>query len=391
MPLVRSFNVPAGLRKATPAAYASKRFFRSDLVGTDVYRQHKKDDCAEIRAMEYADPLPPTVKVAVTGGAGAIGYSLLFRIASGEMFGKRQRVQIRCLELPMAMNALQGVAMELTDCAFPMLDGIFCTDDMNRAFDDIDYALLVGSKPRGPGMERGDLIRDNGAIFEKTGKALNKWARKSARIVVVGNPCNTNCLIAANNAPNIPMENFSAMTRLDHDRSLGQLAKKAKCSVKDIEKFCIWGNHSPTMYPDISNCTIKGQSAMEALKAANPSDDMEKWYKEDFMPTIQQRGAAIIKARGASSAASAANAGLMHARDLELGTNGSWQSMAVHSNGEYGVAKDLFFSYPVTTEGGNWKIVSDVPELSAFSQEKIKATEKELLAERDFVAKLLPN
>lgn len=380
-------------RRAVPSSTvaASKRFFRSDLPGTDVYRQHIKDECAEIRAGEYVDPLPPTVKVAVTGAAGNIGYSMLFRIASGELFGKRQRVQIRALELPFAMDALQGVAMEITDCAFPTMDGIFSTDDMDRAFDDIDYCLLVGSKPRGKGQERGDLIKENGAIFEKTGKALNKWARKSCRVVTVGNPCNTNCLIAANNAPDIPIENFSAMTRLDHDRSLGQLAKKAKCSVTDIQKFCIWGNHSPTMYPDLTYCTIKGVPAMDALKAANPGEDIDAWYKNEFMPTIQQRGAAIIAARGSSSAASAANAGLMHARDLELGTGSNWQSMAVCSNGEYGVAPGLFFSYPVTTENGNWSIVPNLPALTPFQQEKIKLTEKELLEERNFVSNLLPN
>merc|ERR1719411_397014 len=212
--------------------------------------------------------MPPTVKVAVTGGAGAIGYSLLFRVASGELFGKKQRVQIRCLELPFAMDSLRGVAMELSDCAFPLLDGIYCTDDPERCFDDVDAALLVGSKPRGPGMERGDLLRENGAIFTGIGKALNKFARKSVKVTVVGNPANTNCLIAANNAPDIPLENFTAMTRLDHDRGLAQLAKKAQCSVSDIEGFCIWGNHSSTMYPDVSNAKINGKPVLEALKAA---------------------------------------------------------------------------------------------------------------------------
>lgn len=386
MTLLRRLSARRGLTAA------NKRFFRSDLAGTDVYRQHKKDEAAEIRAGEYTDPLPPTVKVAVTGAAGAIGYSMLFRIASGELFGKRQRVQLRCLELPFAMNQLQGVAMELTDCAFPMLDGIFSTDDMGRAFEDVDYCLLVGSKPRGPGMERADLLTENGAIFTGVGKALNEYARSCVRVVTLGNPCNTNCLIAANNAPDIPMENFSAMTRLDHDRGLGQLAAKAKCSVNDIQKFCIWGNHSPTMYPDLSNCLIKGVPAMDALKTANPGEDMEKWYNEDFLPTVQKRGAAIIQARGASSAASAANAGLAHARDWEMGTGGAWTSMAVHSNGEYGVAPGLFFSYPVVTnQGGTYEIQNNLPKLSAFSEEMIKKTEKELLEERDIVAKLLPN
>lgn len=370
-------------------AGVQKRFFRSDLIGTDAYRQVRKDDLAEIRAQEYIDPMAPTVKVAVTGGAGAIGYSMLFRIASGELFGKRQRVQIRALELPFALEALRGVAMELNDCAFPLLDGMLCTDDPDRAFEDIDYALLVGSKPRGPGMERGDLIKANGEIFAKTGKSLNQFARPCAKVVVVGNPCNTNCLIAANNAPNIPPENFSAMTRLDHDRGLGQLAKKANCSVSDIKDFCIWGNHSPTMYPDISNATIKGRSVMDTLSQANAGEDMQKWYTDDFIPTIQQRGAAIIKARGASSAASAANAALMHARDLELGTNGARQSMAVLSNGEYGITKGLYYSFPVTTSDSNYKIVEGLT-VTQFSEAKMKATEKELLAERDTVAHLLP-
>jgi len=369
---------------------SGKRFFRSDLVGTDVYRSHKKGPLEEMRAMEYTDPMPPTVKVAVTGGAGAIGYSLLFRIASGEMFGKRQRVQLRVLELPMAIEALRGVAMELQDCAFPLLDGVFCSDDPARVFDDVDYAMLVGSKPRGPGMERGDLIKENGVIFESTGKALNKHARNCVKVVVVGNPCNTNCLITANNAPDIPRENFTAMTRLDHDRGLAQLAKQAKCEVGDISDFCIWGNHSATMYPDISNCKINGTPALESLKAANAGEDQQAWYEGTFIPKIQQRGASIIEARGASSAASAANAALMHARDWELGTSGRIQSMAVESNGEYGITAGLWYSYPVTTSDSQYKIVQGVP-VGTFSEQKMKATEKELLTERDFVAKMLPN
>jgi len=367
-----------------------KRFFRSDLVGTDVYRSHKKGPLEELRAMEYTDPMPPTVKVAVTGGAGAIGYSLLFRIASGEMFGKRQRVQIRALELPVAIEALRGVAMELQDCAFPLLDGVFCSDDPARVFEDVDYAMLVGSRPRGPGMERADLIKANGVIFESTGKVLNQVARKCVKVVVVGNPCNTNCLIAANNAPDIPRENFTAMTRLDHDRGLAQLAKRAQCDIGDISDFCIWGNHSASMYPDISNCKINGKPAMDGLKAANSGEDQQTWYETTFIPTIQQRGAAIIEARGASSAASAANAALMHARDWELGTSGKTQSMAVESKGEYGIASGLWYSFPVTTEDSEYKVIEGLP-VSAFSEEKMKATEKELLAERDVVAKMLPN
>jgi len=381
-----------GLVNTPYLARVGTRGFRSDLIGTDVWRQYNKDELAEIRAeQEYATGMAPTVKVAITGAAGAIGYSLLFRVASGELFGKRQRVQIRCLELPFAMDSLKGVAMELQDCAFPLLDGIYCTDDAERCFDDIDVALLVGSKPRGPGMERGDLLRENGAIFTGIGQALNKFARKSVKVTTVGNPANTNCLIAANNAPDIPLENFSAMTRLDHDRGMGQLAKKAGVSVKDVDDFCIWGNHSPTMYPDVSRCTIQGRKALSYLAGTVGSDqDVNKWYTDEFIPTVQQRGAAIINARGASSAASAGNACLMHARDWELGTNGKVTSMAVASNGEYGISKGLFFSYPVRCANSNWSIVQGL-EIDAFSQEKLKKTEAELISERDAVRQYLPN
>jgi len=385
--LKRGLNVTGLIRPS------QVRCFRSDILGTDIFRVHHKDELTAIRAeREYCNGgMQETVKVAVTGGAGAIGYSLLFRIASGEMFGKKQRVQIRCVELPFAMDSLRGVAMELQDCAFPLLDGVFCTDDAERGFEDIDYALLVGSKPRGPGMERADLLKQNGAIFTGIGGALNKWARKSCKVVVVGNPANTNCLIAANNAPDIPIENFTAMTRLDHDRGLGQLAKKAGVNIKQVKDFCIWGNHSPTMYPDISRCTIGGQSAMQALSAAHPDEDMQQWYTGEFMPCVQQRGAAIINARGASSAASAGNACLMHARDWELGTGGGVTSMAIPSNGEYDVTPGLFFSYPVTTqEGGAYKIVQNL-NIDDFSRQMIKKTENELLSERDAVAEYLPH
>merc|ERR1719192_2092329 len=333
--------------------------------------------------------MPSTVKVAVTGGAGAIGYSLLFRIASGELFGKRQRVQIRVLELPFAMDSMKGVAMELQDCAFPLCDGVYCTDDPERCFEDIDVALLVGSKPRGPGMERADLLKANGAIFTSIGQALNKFARPSVKVTVVGNPANTNCLIAANNAPDIPMENFTAMTRLDHDRGMGQLAKKAGCSVKDVQDFCIWGNHSPTMYPDVSRCTIKGTQALRALKTANANEDINKWYNDEFIPTVQQRGAAIINARGASSAASAGNACLMHARDWELGTNGKVTSMAVASNGEYDITPGLFYSFLVRCADSEWSIVSGL-DIDEFSRAKMKKTEDELKAERYAVKEYLP-
>lgn len=326
----------------------------------------------------------------MTGGAGAIGYSLLFRIASGEVFGKNQRVQLRVVELPFAMDALTGVAMELQDCGFPLLEGVFCTDDLARGFEDIDVALLVGSKPRGPGMERGDLLKENGAIFSQVGRALNSYARKCVKVTVVGNPANTNCLIAANNAPDIPIENFTAMTRLDHDRGLAQLAKKSGCKVTDIDNFMIWGNHSPTMYPDISNCNILGKPALEHLAAANPNEDVKKWYTDTFIPEVQQRGAAIIKARGASSAASAANACIAHNRDWELGSGGNTVSMAYCSNGEYGVTKGLFYSYPVKCENEKYNLVDGL-KIDAFGQDKMKVTEKELLSERDAVSKCLPN
>jgi len=382
----------AVLRSSRVASQGSVRTFRSDLVGTDVWRQHGKDEFAFSRAQEYENFRPETVKVAVTGAAGAIGYSLLFRIASGEMFGKNQRVQIRAIELPFAMESLRGVAMELQDCAFPLLEGVLCTDDLARGFDDVDVALLVGSKPRGKGQERGDLIKENGLIFAPTGKALNKYARDCVKVVTVGNPANTNCLIAASNAPDIPRENFTAMTRLDHDRALGELAKKAGCLVTDIQNFCIWGNHSPTMFPDLSNATIKGVKAMDALAAANAGEDMQKWYTESFIPTVQQRGAAIIEARGASSAASAANACLAHARDWESPTYKNWLSMAVPSEGNsYGVPDGLMFSFPVTVENEQYKIVEGLPKFDAFAQQKIEATTKELLQERDFVSNLLPN
>jgi len=366
----------------------SVRCFRSDLTGTDVYRSHQKDDLAEQRAMnEYVNVKPSTIKVAVTGAAGAIGYSLLFRLASGEVFGKNQRVQIRCVELPFAMNPLKGVAMELQDCSFPLLDGVFCTDDAERGFEDIDVALLVGSQPRKDGMERADLLKINGGIFTGLGRALNKWARPSVKVTVVGNPANTNCLIASANAPDIPVENFSAMTRLDHDRGIGQLAKMGGVPSKTINDFCIWGNHSSTMYPDITRCSSNGKPILNVLENANQGTNVKKWYTDEFIPTVQNRGAAIIKARGASSAASAANACIAHARDWELGSNGT--SMAVYSNGEYGISKGLFYSFPVTTNASNYKIVEGI-NIDEFSQKMMKTSEAELMKERDMVKDFLP-
>jgi len=322
-------------------------------------------------------------KVAVTGAAGQIGYALLFRIASGALLGPDQPVILQCIELPGAMNALKGVAMELDDCAFPLLKGIVQTDSLEKGFEDIDFAFLVGAKPRGPGMERQDLLSQNGKIFVSTGKALNATAKKSAHILVVGNPANTNCLIAAANAPNIPAENFSAMTRLDHNRALAALAQKASTDVTQVKKMVIWGNHSATQVPDISNTTIKGKSAKEVI-----GDD--KWVKDTFIPEVQQRGAAIIKARGASSAASAANAAIDHMHDWALGSKGDWVSMALPSDDAYGIGKGVYFSYPFIAHG-NFKLerVNNI-KFDEFTQKKIEATKKELFEERDMVKNLIP-
>lgn len=327
-------------------------------------------------------PTKSPVQVTVTGAAGQIGYALLFRVASGEMLGPDQPVILRCLELPNAMNALEGVKMELNDCAFPLLKNVVCTSDPEEAFDGTDFALLVGAKPRGPGMERKDLLQENGKLFTTQGKALNK-ASKRARVVVVGNPANTNALIAANSATKLSPENFSALMRLDHNRGLAQLAEKAKCEVTDIERFVVWGNHSSTQYPDISHTQIKGKWAKEVI-----NDD--KWVKEVFLPTVQQRGAAVIKARGSSSAASAANATIEHMRDWVHGTNGHWTSMAVYSNGSYGATKGIYFSYPIVCEGGEYTIVQNVP-IDPYSAQKIEASHKELLQERDAVSAYLKN
>ncbi|KYQ88543.1 malate dehydrogenase [Tieghemostelium lacteum] len=325
------------------------------------------------------------LRVAITGASGQIGYQLCFRIASGEMLGKDQPVILQCLELPQALNALKGVSMELDDCAFPLLKGIVQTDDPNKAFEGADYALLVGARPRSKGMERGDLLKANAEIFSVQGKALNNHAnRDTLRVLVVGNPANTNALIAARNAPNIDPKRFSAMTRLDHNRGLAQLAEKLKCSVTDIEKFAIWGNHSATQYPDVTQTVVKGKSAKTLIND-------EKWIKENFIPTVQQRGAAIIAARGLSSAASAASAAIDHMRDWTFGTNGQWTSMAVYSDGSYGADKGLYFSFPVIVDkNGKYEIVQNI-KLDQFSQERFDVTRKELLSEKDGVASLLPN
>ena len=320
------------------------------------------------------------VRVTITGAAGQIGYALLFRVASGAMLGKDQPVILQLLEITPALGAVKGVVMELDDCAFPLLHDVTYTDDANVAFKDTDYALLVGSRPRGPGMERKDLLEANAAIFSAQGKALNDNASPNVKVLVVGNPANTNALIAQRNAPDLDPRNFTAMTRLDHNRAMAQLAAKAGKHVSDVEGLCIWGNHSATQYPDIHRASVAGEEAMSMV-------DMD-WYTGDFIPTVQQRGAAIIEARGASSAASAANAAIDHMRDWALGSD-AVLSMGVYSDGSYGVAEGLICSFPVTCSGGDWRIVQGV-EVNAFSQEKMDATETELTEERDAVAHLLP-
>ena len=320
------------------------------------------------------------VRVTITGAAGQIGYALLFRVASGAMLGNDQPVILQLLEITPALDAVKGVVMELDDCAFPLLQDVVYTDDANVAFKDADYALLVGSRPRGPGMERKDLLEANAAIFSVQGKALNDNASHDVKVLVVGNPANTNALIAQRNAPDLNARNFSAMTRLDHNRAMAQLAAKAGKHVSEVDGLCIWGNHSATQYPDIHRASVAGEGAMSMI-------DMD-WYTADFIPTVQQRGAAIIDARGASSAASAANAAIDHMRDWALGTD-SVVSMGVYSDGSYGVAEGLIYSFPVTCQGGDWSIVQGV-EVNGFSQEKMDATETELAEERDAVAHLLP-
>jgi malate dehydrogenase len=321
------------------------------------------------------------VRVAVTGAAGQISYSLIFRIATGDMLGPDQPVILQLLEIPPAMNALQGVVMELNDCAFPLVHGIVATDDPNVAFKDIDYALLVGAKPRGPGMERSDLLKGNAAIFSVQGKALNGNANRNVKVLVVGNPANTNALIALKNAPDLNPRNFCAMMRLDHNRSLAQLAEKTGSHVTDIKHMVVWGNHSSTQYPDISFATVKGKPVKELVD--------NNWYVETFIPTVQQRGAAIIKARGSSSAASAASAAIDHMRNWALGTEGDdWVSMAALSDGSYGIAEGIVYSFPMTCKNGEYQIVQGL-NISDFSRERMQATERELLDERDAIKDLL--
>jgi malate dehydrogenase len=322
------------------------------------------------------------VRVAVTGAAGQISYSLLFRIAAGQMLGEDQPVILQLLEIPPAMDALSGVVMELEDCAFPLVQGIVATDNPDEAFKDIDYALLVGSRPRGPGMERKDLLEANAQIFSVQGKSLNDNASKAVKVLVVGNPANTNCLIAQRNAPDLDPRQFTAMTRLDHNRAEAQLANKTGKHVTDVNGLAIWGNHSATQYPDITHANVAGTAAMDLVE--------QSWVEAEFIPTVQQRGAAIIAARGLSSAASAANAAISHVRDWALGTNGETVSMAVYSDGSYGVAEGLIYSFPCTCEAGVWSIVQGL-EVSDFSQTKMDETETELTEERDAVQDLLPS
>jgi malate dehydrogenase len=321
------------------------------------------------------------VRVVITGAAGNIGYAMAFRIASGSMLGPDQPVILQLLEITPALQALQGVVMELNDCAFPLLASVVATDNLEVAFKHANFAMRVGARPRGPGMERKDLLTANGAIFGPQGKALNDHAARDVRVLVVGNPANTNALIAASNAPDLNPRQFHAMTRLDHNRALSQLAEETGCHVNDIKKMIIWGNHSATQYPDISQCTVKGQAATGLVA--------EHWYRNTFIPTVQQRGAAIIKARGASSAASAASSAIDHMRDWALGTpEGDWVSMEVPSDGSYGIGVGVIYSYPCVCKNGDYEIVQGL-EVDEFSREKMLATDQELREERASIEDLL--
>ena len=320
------------------------------------------------------------IRIAVTGAAGQISYSLLFKIASGQMLGPDQPVILQLLEIPPAMKALGGVVMELDDCAFPLLHGIVATDNPDVAFAGVEFALLVGSRPRGPGMERKELLEANAQIFSLQGKSLNDHAAGNVRILVVGNPANTNCLIAQRNAPDIDFRQFTAMTRLDHNRALTQLGRKTGNHVTAIKNLIIWGNHSATQYPDVSHASVAGQRAMDLVD--------QEWIEQDFIPVVQQRGAEVINARGLSSAASAANAAVAHMRDWVSGTDGEIVSMGICSDGSYGIEKGLIYSFPCICDNGHWSIVDDL-EISAFSQLKMSETEAELIEERDAVRDLL--
>ena len=322
------------------------------------------------------------VRVTITGAAGQISYSLLFRIAAGEMLGPNQPVILQMLEITPALDALKGVAMELEDCAFPLVAGIVCTDQADIAFKDADYALLVGARPRGPGMERKDLLEANAAIFSAQGKAINDHASRDIKVLVVGNPANTNALITQRNAPDINPRQFTAMTRLDHNRAMSQIAEKAGESINDVKNMTIWGNHSATQYPDLHHAKVDGQPAIDLVD--------QDWYENQFIPTVQQRGAAIIKARGVSSAASAANAAIAHMRTWVKGSElGDWVSMGVYSDGSYGISVGLIYSFPCICEAGDWKIVQGL-DINSFSRDKMSATEQELTEEKEGVAHLLP-
>ncbi len=321
------------------------------------------------------------VRVAVTGAAGQIGYAILFRIASGQLLGPDTPVHLSLLEIPAALKSVEGTAMEIDDCAFPLVAGVDITDDPNKAFDGANVALLIGARPRTKGMERSDLLEANGGIFKPQGKALNDHAASDIKVLVVGNPANTNCLIAKSHAPDIPAERFTSMMRLDHNRAIAQLAVKVGATVRDVTNMTVWGNHSPTQYPDIFHAKVKGQNAAEA------ANDQE-WLENDFIPTVQKRGAAVIEARGASSAASAANAAVGHVRDWVLGTpEGDWVSMGIPSDGSYGIDEGLIFGFPVTCSGGSYEIVQGL-DLNDFSQSRLDVTVNELKDERATVKQL---
>ena len=322
------------------------------------------------------------VRVAVTGAAGQISYSLLFRIAAGEMLGPNQPVILQLLEITPALEALKGTVMEIEDCAFPLVHSISQSDDPKLAFKDADYCLLVGARPRGPGMERKDLLEANAQIFSVQGAAIGEVASENVKVLVVGNPANTNALITQRNAPDINPRQFTAMTRLDHNRAMSQIAEKAGKTINDVKNMTIWGNHSATQYPDLHHAKVDGDSAIDLVD--------QDWYEDQFIPTVQQRGAAIIKARGASSAASAANAAIAHMRTWVQGTEtGDWVSMGVYSDGSYDIAEGLIYSFPCTCEAGDWKIVQGL-DINEFSREKMSATELELTEEKEGVAHLLP-
>ncbi len=318
------------------------------------------------------------VRVTVTGAAGQIGYSLVFRIASGQLLGPDQPVDLRLLEIPQAMGALEGVALELVDCAFPLLANLDLHDNADEGFDGCNIGLLVGSRPRTKGMERAELLAENGKIFTTQGKALNSHAASDLKVLVVGNPANTNCLIAMNNAPDIPQDRFTSMMRLDHNRAIAQLANKLQVPVTDVSQMGVWGNHSPTMYPDLFHAQVGGNAAAAAV-------DDQAWIESDFLPNVGKRGAAIIEARGASSAASAASAAIDHVSDWVKGTDGGWVSMGVVSDGSYGIPEGLICGFPCTCTGGEWKVVQGL-EIDDFSRSKIDGSVEELVGERDTVA-----